>query len=88
MLFSYNKPHNQIYIETSGRWLKEVLNKAGNKYNLVHILSDFHFSAAKTMTISVGAILDVAGWSSSEAFAKFYDKSIISELRLLSFEGP
>lgn len=40
------------------------------------------------MTISVTTILDVAGWSSSEAFAKFCDKPIISELRLLSFEGP
>lgn len=81
LLLNYNKPHKPVSTETIGRWLKEVLNKAGidiNKFS-AHSTRSASVSAAKTMNISVKTILDTAGWASSEAFAKFYDRPAISD---------
>ena len=36
-------------------------------------------SAAKTLKISVKTILDAAGWSNADTFAKFYDRPVISD---------
>jgi len=36
-------------------------------------------SAAKTLNVSVKTILDAAGWSNAETFAKFYESPVLSD---------
>ena len=78
---SYHKPHNPVSTATIGRWLKEVLKRAGvdiQKFS-AHSTRSASVSAAKTLNISVKTILDTAGWSNTETFAKFYDRPLISD---------
>ena len=74
LLLSYHKPHNPVSTATIGRWLKEVLKRAG--------IDIQKFSAHSTRSASVSAaktILDAAGWSNADTFAKFYDRPVISD---------
>lgn len=80
LLLSYHKPHNPVSTATIGRWLKEVLKRAGvdiQKFS-GHSARSASVSAAKTLNISVKTILDAAGWSNAETFAKFYDRPVLS----------
>ena len=77
LLLSYHKPHNPVSTATIGRWLKEVLKRAGvdiQKFSGHSARS----ASAKTLNISVKTILDAAGWSNAETFAKFYDRPVLS----------
>ena len=65
----YHKPHNPVSTATIGRWLEEVLKRAG--------IDIQKFSGHSTRSASVSAaktILDAAGWSNADSFAKFYDR--------------
>lgn len=87
LLLSYHKPHNPVSTATIGRWLKEVLKRADTdiqKFSAYNTRSA-SVSAAKTLNISVKTILDAAGWSNAETFAKFYGR--LRLLWLLSFKG-
>ena len=80
LLLSYHKPQNPVSSATIGRWLKEVLKRAGvdiQKFS-GHGARSASVSAAKTLNISVETILDAAGWSNAETFAKFYDGPVLS----------
>ena len=77
---SYQKPHNPLPTATIGRWLKEVLKRAGvdiQKFS-AHSTRSASVSAAKSLNISVKTILDAAGWSNAATFATFYDWPVIS----------
>ena len=81
LLLSYHKLHNPVSTATIGRWLKEVLKRAGidiQKFS-AHSTRSASVSAAKTLNISVKTILDAAGWSNADTFAKFYDRPVISD---------
>ena len=59
----------------------EVLNRAGadNKKFSGHSTRSASVSAAKTWDISVKTILDAAGWSNAETFAKFCESPVLSD---------
>ena len=69
LLWSYHKPHNPVSTATIGRWLKEVLQRAGvdiQKFS-GHSTRSAPVSAAKTLNTSVKTI------------AKFYDRPVLSD---------
>lgn len=72
-------PHWATTTTTLGRWIKEVLLPSGidplfSTHNTPHAST----SAAKRRGIPIDVICQSAGWTStSNAFERFYDRSII-----------
>ena len=78
LLLCYQKPHKKASKDTIARWVRSVLNTAGidtNKYG-PHSIRAASTSAAKRGGATVQAILDTAGWASTNVFAKYYDKVV------------
>lgn len=80
LLLSYQKPHKPVASETIGRWLKNVLNKAGIDTNIfcAHSTRSAATSAAKSLNISIQTIMDAAAWTNESTFQKFYCKPVKS----------
>ena len=76
LFISYVKPHNAISKDTISRWLRNVLFNAGidcTKFK-PHSIRSAAVSKAKANFVPIGHILQVAGWSNTRTFGKFYNK--------------
>ena len=78
LFISYVKPHRPITKDTIGRWLKEIMTRAGVDISIYkpHSVRTAAVSKAKSNMVPIDEILKTAGWSSERTFAKFYDKNI------------
>ena len=74
LFVSYSKQFKPVSRETISRWVKTVMEKSRIDTNLFKPHSSRAAAMAKALLKSVPLehILSVAGWSSSDTFAKFY----------------
>ena len=71
------KPHNKVSSSTIGRWLKEVLCRAGIDTSVYQAHSTRSASTSKaSAVVPVDVIMTLAGWSQESTFRKHYDKSV------------
>ena len=71
------KPHNKVSSSTIGRWLKEVLCRAGIDTSVYQAHSTRSASTSKaSAVVPVDVIMTLAGWSQESSFRKHYDKSV------------
>ena len=73
------KPHRAVSKDTIARWIKTLLKTAGVDVN---VFSAHSTRAAATSTAhrkggTISSILQVAGWSNVQTFAKFYNKPLV-----------
>lgn len=76
LLLSYVKPFKPISKDTLSRWLKETLAQAGidvKKFS-AHSTRAASTSAAEAKGVPIQCIMNSAGWSNCNTFAKFYKK--------------
>ena len=78
LLLSYVRPNGPISRDTLARWTIVVLAKAGidTKRYASHSTRGAVASNAKTLGVSVKTILACAGWKTSVAFARHYNKRV------------
>ena len=77
---SFNKPHKPVTKDTITRWVKTVLDKAGidtSSYT-VHSTRTASTSAVSSANLPIDIIMKAAGWSSENAFQKFYNKPLVN----------
>lgn len=74
LFISYVKPHKAVTRDTISRWIKMVMLKSGIDVNKFasHSVRSASVSRAEKNSIPICNILNVAGWSNAETFAKFY----------------
>ena len=78
LLISYIKPHQPVCSSTIGKWVKDILMKAGID------VTTFSGNSARPATTSYGKatrmtlqeILKAGGWSNAQTFATHYNKPI------------
>lgn len=78
LFISYLKPHYAVTTSTISRWIRSVMFLAGidiRKFKS-HSVRSASTSKAKLCNIPVPEIMKVAGWSSQETFAMYYNKPI------------
>ena len=78
LFISYLKPHCAVTTSTISRWIRSVMFLAGidiRKFKS-HSVRSASTSKAKLCNIPVPEIMKVAGWSSQETFAMYYNKPI------------
>ena len=75
---SFVKPHKAISKDTISRWIRNVMKEAGIDTKLFkpHSTRAASTSAAKLNNVDIDTIMDTAGWSNANTFAKFYDRQI------------
>ena len=80
LFISHYKPFKPVSRDTISRWVKAVMQKSGIDVNLFKPHSTRAAATSKALLKSVPLehILSVAGWSSSDTFAKFYSKPVIN----------
>ena len=81
LFISYIKPHKAVTKDTIARWCKCTLALSGidiSKYS-THSSRSAASSKAKEKGIAVNQIIDSAGWSNEQTFAKFYERPIESD---------
>lgn len=80
LFISHYKPFKPVSRDTISRWVKAVMQKSGIDVNLFKPHSTRAAATSKALLKSVPLehILSVAGWSSSDTFAKFYGKPVIN----------
>ncbi|XP_068749289.1 uncharacterized protein [Montipora capricornis] len=80
LFVSYSKPFKPVSRDTISRWVKTVMQKSGIDVNLFkpHSTRAAVTSKAFLKSVPLEHILSVAGWSSSDTFAKFYKKLVIN----------
>ena len=80
LFVSYSKPFKPVSRDTISRWVKTVMQKSGIDVNLFkpHSTRAAATSKAFLKSVPLEHILSVAGWSSSDTFAKFYKKPVIN----------
>lgn len=78
LLLSYIKPNGPISRDTLARWTIQMLSKAGvdTKRYASHSTRGAVASNAKSLGVSVKTILACAGWKTSVAFARHYNKKV------------
>lgn len=82
LLITVKRPHRGATAQSISRWIKQVLEESGVDVSVYSAHSTRHAStsAAAAAGVSVDVIRKAAGWtSSSQAFAKFYNRPIIDE---------
>ena len=74
LLLSYIRPHKPITSDTLGRWVKEVLARAGIDTNIfkAHLVRGASATAAHNKGVSLEDILHLADWSTDSMFRRFY----------------
>lgn len=80
LLLSYVKPYKPVTRDTISRWIKVVMCRSNidvKKYGS-HSVRSAATSKAKCSSVPVKDILQKAGWSNVNTFAKFYDRDIES----------
>ena len=78
LLISFKKPHKVVSSATISRWVKQVLAESGVNTDVfkAHSVRVASSSTALTKGISIGDIMQTAGWSRSSTFEKFYYKPL------------
>lgn len=78
LLISFRSPFRPVTSQTISRWLKTVMALADiEKTYTAHSTRHASSSSAKRKGLSVSAIKESVGWSSSsQVFSKFYDKPL------------
>jgi hypothetical protein len=78
LILTIKKPYGPASLSTIARWIKEVLQKAGVNMAVYKPGSVRHAatSRAKALGVPIDEILAAGGWSSSQVFAKFYNKRV------------
>ena len=77
LFISYIKPHKSVSKDTISRWCKDILKLSGidvNKYSS-HSCRSAVSSYLKDR-VKISNLLDAAGWSNEQTFARFYRKEI------------
>lgn len=80
LFLSYVQPYKAVGSETIGRWIKGTLKAAGintDKFT-AHSTRSAACSTAFKYGVSLDTIMKTAGWSKCSTFAKYYNKSIIT----------
>lgn len=78
LIISYIKAYNRVVSTSISRWIRCVMKNSGidiSKFTS-HSTHSASSSKAKQNRLPLTEILKVAGWSSSNTFAKFYDKQV------------
>ena len=77
LLVSYAPPHKHVSKATIGRWIKTVLTKSGVDVSIFtpHSTRAAATTGAKMLNVPLSTIIRTAGWSNSNTFSKYYDKS-------------
>lgn len=80
MFVSYSKPFKPVSQDTICRWVKTVTEKSGIDVNFFKTHSTRAAATSKAFVkyFPLEHILSVAGWSSSDIFAKFYKKPVVN----------
>ena len=81
LFISYIKPYGFVTSSTISRWLKQVMFNSGidvHKFNS-HNIRGVSSSRAKSAGVPIQEIMRVAGWSSEQTFAIFYNKTIMDD---------
>ena len=78
LLLSFIKPHKAITSKTVSRWLKTSLKASGIDVSIFqgHSVRVAGSSNAKQSGVPITNILQLAGWSGEQVFARHYDKPI------------
>ena len=78
LLVSYVRPHGPVSKDTISRWVKTVLNFSGVDTTIfsAHSTRAASTTKAKLSHVPLGTILKTAGWSSTNTFATYYDKTV------------
>ena len=75
------KPVHAASKQTLAKWIKRTLSRAGINMSdfTPHSTRSASTTAANQANIPLKTILQTAGWSNSETFAKFYNKPVVKE---------
>ena len=81
LFISYVPPHKHVSKSTIGRWIKTILIKSGIDVSIFtpHSTRAAATTGAKLLHVPMSTIIKTAGWSSTNTFAKYYDKSPSNE---------
>ena len=74
LFVSYHKPHGAVTSSTIARWLKTTIADAGIRGASAHSTRSAAVSKAFESNVPIDTIMNAAGWSKSDTFAKFYNK--------------
>ena len=76
LLLSHIKPHKPISSATLGRWLKEIISRAGIVTGIfkAHSVRGTAATSSFNMRIPLQDILNLADWSTDSTFRRFYYK--------------
>ena len=76
LLLSHIKPHKPISSATLGRWLKEIISRAGIDTGIfkAHSVRGAAATSSFNMGIPLQDILNLADWSTDSTFRRFYYK--------------
>lgn len=87
LLVSYIKPHQPVTKDTVSRWIKTVLARAKIDINTytAHSVRAASVSKARQNFLPISKILDKAGWSNVNTFARFYNKKVDKDDESFSF---
>ena len=79
LFISVVKPHTAVSKDTIARWIKALLKIAGVDVNVfsAHSTRAAATSTAHRKGATIASILQVAGWSNVQTFAKFYNKPLV-----------
>ncbi|GFO07303.1 tyrosine recombinase xerc [Plakobranchus ocellatus] len=81
-------PHSAVTKDTLARWIKSMLNKAGIDTNVYKAHSTrAAASSAAARSIDIAQVLNTAGWSRKQTFAKFYNKPVQTESASAQFDN-
>ena len=78
LVISYVRPYKHVVSTSVSRWLKCVMKNSGidvNKYTS-HSTRSAISSKVKQSGLPINQIMKVAGWSTVDTFARFYDKPV------------
>lgn len=82
LLLTYKRPHKPATTQSISRWIKQILSESGVDISVFGAHSTRHAStsAASLAGVNIETIRKTAGWtSSSNSFARFYNRCIINE---------
>ena len=84
LFISFVKPYRNVSKDTLARWIKTVMKEAGVDVNMFkpHSVRAASTSKAALTDLPIDTILETAGWSRENTFAKFYNKNIIESNKL------
>ncbi len=78
LFISIIKPHKVVVAATISRWIKTVMRLSGIDVDMYksHSTRGASTSKANCSKVPISEIIKVAGWSSAQTFAEYYDKPV------------